>query len=135
MINKTLVEAREWLDTRWRAGQSQKRVSCDCVGLIVGVVANLGFKIELENYSQIPDGDSLTMEVRKYAEEIPAEERRPGDVLLFNFSSGGYPSHVGFLSENDYFIHADARSRIRKVVEVPLGYWENRIVGVYRLPV
>jgi NlpC/P60 family putative phage cell wall peptidase len=130
-----LQEARSWLGTRWRAGQSTKGVSCDCVGLICGVGENLGFDAKPENYSQIPQGDSLIDEVGKFTNQIPSNEALPGDILVFKLFSNGNPQHLGFKSTDGKFIHADARARIRSVVEVPIGYWQDRIVAAFRIPI
>jgi len=133
--NRILEEARGWLGTTWRAGQSTKGVSCDCVGLVCGVGRNLGLDAKPENYSQIPQGDSLIDEVGKFADQIPIDEALPGDILVFRLFSNGNPQHIGFKSTDGKFIHADARSRIRAVVEVPIGYWQDKIVAAFRIPI
>jgi NlpC/P60 family putative phage cell wall peptidase len=130
-----LEECRSWLGTRWRAGQSKKGVSCDCVGLVTGVCRNFGWDVHVENYKQIPEGDSLVWEFRSRLKEKHPEDRDLGDVLLFRLGSKKHPGHVGFLSENNHIIHSDQRKHIRKVIEVPIGYWEHRITHCFKLDI
>jgi NlpC/P60 family putative phage cell wall peptidase len=134
-VSKVINEARGWIGTPWRAGQRKRGVSCDCVGFVVGVFVNLGLELNIENYSQTPTETSLREAFLKYCEEVPLDEVQVGDVLIFKLYHEGNPTHVGFYSGDNNFIHADGRSTIRKVVEVPLGYWKNRIVTAFRFDI
>lgn len=121
--------ARSWIGTPWRPGQSKKGVSCDCIGLVLGVVNELrpNKPISIENYSQVPHGDYLLRELSKYAvKKINGYD--VGDVLVFRINKN--ITHVGFYDEGDTIIHAD---NTLGVVKVPLGSWERRVVAAYEM--
>ena len=121
--------ARDWVGTKWRAGQSKKGVSCDCVGLVVGVGRESGLTLNLDNYPQVPQDESLHEELNKYCTLVEnVQNKKPGDILTFKIR--GLITHVGFLDVDNWLIHADMRTG---VVRVPLGFWERRIRRVYRI--
>ncbi len=140
-------EARSWIGTRFvHQGRVKKTASskggCDCIGLVVGVAANLGIKchgqpianIDNTGYSKIPDGLSLKKALDEYLTPIPIDMARPGDILLMKINK--YPQHVAFIGDYCHsglsLIHCYIQSR--GVVEHALdGYWRDRIVGAYVL--
>ena len=129
-----LTKARRWIGTPWRAGQSKCGVSTDCVGLVIGICREMGWNnLKVDNYKQTPEGDSLVREFRSRLKEKNIEDRQPADILLFRLGQEQHPGHVGFLADNNRLIHADQRKHIKKVVEIPIGYWENRITHCFEL--
>lgn len=130
--SKTMIVeiARSWLDTPYAAHQSAKGVFCDCVGFLLGVAKELGHNIEIENYSSVPTGNSLVKILDTHLVRVDRIYPVPGDILCFKTSYRGLPTHVG-IATNIGLIHAD--SRVKKVVETSLGYWERLIVGYWIL--
>lgn len=127
-------EAKEWIGTPWHHCSSSKGKGCDCVGLVVGVVNALGMECyKTENYTRVPQGNSLIEEIEKRFARIEPSEIMPGDVLVFKLTHNGPPCHVAYKSENSHMIHASLR--VNKVVECEIGYWSNRLVAAYRVVV
>ena len=103
-------EARTWLGTPFRWQAAQKRVGCDCKGLLWGVARDLGF----------PEADSIYAKVADYSPKRPVDGRllregmaalfdpverpRAGDVLLLRLGSN--PSHLAIYSGPNRVIHA-----------------------------
>jgi len=128
--------ARGWLDTKWQHQACLKGVACDCVGLVRGVAADFGLKVDITdlNYSQRPHhtDEKLYQKVKKYMQEISIAEAKPGDILLFGWEQ--WPAyHCGFLSYNGFVIHTWLD--VGKVVESRLDEtWKENIRYAFRLP-
>lgn len=142
--------ARNWVGTPFRhqgrAKRSQKRRGgCDCLGLLVGVAAELELTtakppirpltaFDETDYGHVPDGRRLEAALDSLLTKIALGELAPGDVLLMRLDKA--PQHVGIVS--DYhagglgIIHALASAR--RVVEHTLDItWHARIVQGYRI--
>lgn len=112
------------------------RNGCDCTGLIIGALREMGF---LENYkirNYPPDwnlhggaGNYIMEEINKVADRV--KRPAPGLVVLFYF--GKCVSHAGLIIEHDLFVHCHKLSR--KVVISGLwdSPWTKRIRGFYQL--
>ncbi|CQR75054.1 outer membrane lipoprotein [Sporomusa ovata DSM 2662] len=134
---KIVVEAREWVGTKWQHQASLKGVATDCVGLIRGVYTTVtGRPVESDtDYHRMPvpgREKRLQEELSNYAAMVEIANRQPGDVLLFSFSNGT-SNHVGIYAGEDRFIHAWAD--VHKVVEMPLSpAWLRSLRNVFRIP-
>jgi len=141
MDNPIVLQARTWLGTPFHHQARLKGKGCDCLGLIVGVVDELGLTdsegkplagYDEINYSKEPDGAYLTQRLTGLLTEVPAAEARAGDVALF--SMGKNPQHLAILSDYEGtlgMIHCYAQAR--RVVEHRLDKeWNNRLVKVFR---
>jgi cell wall-associated NlpC family hydrolase len=65
-MTKIITEARDWLGTPFKHQAKLKNIGCDCIGLVAGVLKNLGFDINkyyTSNYSETPDGEMLEREL------------------------------------------------------------------------
>lgn len=136
---RIILEAWEWLDTPYKSQARVKKVGVDCAQLVVGVAENV-FKpktrINIEVYS--PEWhlhnkeEKMCQMIESFkCEQVPIDERIPGDILTFQF--GRVQSHMGILINDNQFIHA--RYDIGKVVINQLtGDWLNRLGRVYKFP-
>jgi NlpC/P60 family putative phage cell wall peptidase len=136
-------QARTWLGTPFHHQARLKRVGCDCLGLIIGVVDELGLRdrhgqrlagYDEVSYSREPDGAYLTQKIAALLDEVPVVEAQAGDLALF--AMGDNPQHLAILTEEDGtlgMIHCYAQARC--VVEHRLDEeWKQRLVAVFRLP-
>ena len=115
--------ARTWLGTPFHHQARLKGVGCDCLGLVVGVVDELGLKDKngqlLAGYDEIayskePDGAYLTQKLTDLLEEV--QEPQAGDLALFSVRDN--PQHLAILTDYEGWlgmIHAYAPAR--RVVE------------------
>ena len=132
-------QARTWLGTPFHHQARLKGVGCDCLGLVVGVVDELGLKDKhgqsLAGYDEIayskePDGAYLTQKLTDLLEEV--QEPQAGDLALFSVRDN--PQHLAIITDYEGslgMIHAYAPAR--RVVEHRLDDdWNSRLVKVFR---
>ncbi len=136
-----VAQARTWLGTPFHHQARLKGKGCDCLGLIVGVVDELGLKDAhgrlLSSYDEItypkePDGAYLIEKLTDILLEVPIADARAGDLALFKVREN--PQHLAILSDYENtlgMIHSFAPSR--RVVEHRLDDdWKSRLLKVYR---
>lgn len=134
-------QARTWDKTPFHHQARLKGKGCDCLGLIVGVVDELGLKDRngrpLASYDEItyptePDGAYLTKKLTELLDEVPIAEAQPGDLALFKVREN--PQHLAILTDYEGelgMIHCFAPSRA--VVEHRLDDdWKQQIAKVFR---
>ena len=134
-------QARTWLGTPFHHQARLKAVGCDCLGLIVGVVDELGLKdssgtplaaYDEVTYSREPDGAYLTQKLVGLLDEVPIAEMRAGDLALFRVREN--PQHLAILTDYENtigMIHCFAQAR--RVVEHRLDDdWKSRLLKVFR---
>lgn len=112
------------------------RNGCDCTGLIIGALREMGY---LKNYvlrSYPPDwnlhakaDNYIVEEIGRMADEIT--EPDIGDLVLFYF--GRCVAHVGVIIENGLFIHCHRKSRKCVASSLWNSPWTKRIYCFYRL--
>jgi cell wall-associated NlpC family hydrolase len=144
-----LDQARTWLGTKyhhqWRLKKSERGGGgVDCIGLVIGVIGELGMQdgngnplteADEFNYSMYPEQGRLVRSISKHFLAVPLDERRIGDLLLFRTFRD--PQHVGLMSEYPSggagLIHCN--SSAGQVVEQPLtDTWLRMLMHVYRFP-
>lgn len=136
-----VAQARTWLGTPFHHQARLKGKGCDCLGLVVGVVDELGLQdkdgVKLAAYDEVaysrePDGAYLTAKLTGLLEEVPVAEARTGDLGLFKVREN--PQHLAILSDYEGglgMIHCFAPAR--KVVEHRLDDdWNSRLLKVFR---
>jgi NlpC/P60 family putative phage cell wall peptidase len=134
-----VTQARTWLGTPFHHQARLKGVGCDCLGLVVGVVDELGLKDKNGQslaaydeiaYSKEPDGAYLTQKLTDLLEEVQVAQA--GDLALFSVRDN--PQHLAILTDYEGvlgMIHAYAPTR--RVVEHRLDAdWNSRLVKVFR---
>lgn len=142
-----ITQARTWLGTKYHhQGRLKKSArgngGVDCIGLVIGIIDEIGIQdgdgnslvaADETNYSMHPENGRLVKSIQQHLREVPKDEMRVGDVLLFKTFKD--PQHVGLLSEYPSggagLIHCN--SSAGKVVEQPLTEtWERMLTHVYR---
>jgi len=131
-----IVEAREYLGTRFQHQARLKGVRVDCVGLVAGVALELGLTTKDDDstrYPRRPNGKLVAGLVRAGFREIEVADAVPGDLLVFwILPTFKKPQHLGIKTEYG-MIHTDAD--VGRVVEVQVvGEWVDRICGAYAFP-
>lgn len=139
--NNIVTQARTWLGTPFHHQARLKGKGCDCLGLIIGVVDELGLVdsrgqplagYDEVSYSKEPDGAYLTQKLTALLDEAPLAEASAGDLALFTVRDN--PQHLAFLTDYEGglgMIHCYAQAR--RVVEHRLDEdWKQRLVKVFR---
>jgi cell wall-associated NlpC family hydrolase len=142
-----VAQARTWLGTKYhhqgRLKKSERGLGgVDCIGLIIGVIDELGIqdgagnsltKADETNYSMYPEQGRLVASIKQHLRGVPKDKMRIGDVLLFKTFKD--PQHVGFLSDyaSGCFGIIHCNSSAGKVVEQPISEaWAKMTTHVYR---
>lgn len=136
-----VTHARGWLGTPFHHQARLKGVGCDCLGLIVGVVNELGLKdaqgtplaaYDEVTYSREPDGAYLIEKLVGLLDEVPVVDMQAGDLALFRVREN--PQHLAILTDYEGsigMIHCFAQAR--RVVEHRLDDdWKSRLLKVFR---
>ena len=139
---RALAEARRWIGTPYHHAASLRGAGADCLGLVRGVWRELcgeepeAAPIYAPDFADRDADERLRAALKRYFDEVPLAEARPGDVLLLRLRVGGPAQHVGVLGAaadgTATIIHAYGG---RGVAESPLGSsWRKRIDAAFRFP-
>ena len=137
MENEIVIIAKEWLRTPYVRNTGIKGKGTDCARFIIGVFKELGLinkgyepPIEEANWvlGKDVDKDMLINEIKKYAYEIPHEEKQAGDIATFY--GEGIESHLAILVDERTIIHA---VRGHGVLMHLLKSFSHRLCGIYRI--
>lgn len=128
---QVIAEARAWLGTPYQHQGRIKGVSCDCIGLLVGVAHALELSdADFLDYGKRPDG-RLREALEAHLIPVQTAKAQAGDVLLFAWNA--VPMHVALASENDQLIHAYLPNR--KVVESGIdSRMRAALMAAYQIP-
>ncbi len=131
--------ARGWLGTPYHDQASVKGVGCDCLGLVRGVWREVVGPEPMpvppysRDWGEAGPHEVLAEAARTAMVELPIDEARTGDVILFRMRTGAIAKHAGIVSPNNHFIHAYERTG---VIEQELtDPWRRRIAFAFRFPV
>ena len=129
--NACIVEkARSWIGVPFLFGQASRQ-GCNCMGLIVGVLREVGLAdlshLQAGTPRLLPQG-FLRQHLTTHCVEVAPGEKSPGDFLLFMV--GGVEQNVGIDSGDGRMIHTNIT--LGRVVEQSLEGWEKRLTGVFR---
>jgi cell wall-associated NlpC family hydrolase len=112
------------------------RAGCDCTGLIIGVLKELGYLkwYVLRKYAKdwnlhAGADDYLVREISKIAD--PVMFGTAGDIILFRF--GRCTAHAGIVIDNGLFIHNHVNARKCTIGKLSNSPWSKRIAGYYRI--
>lgn len=134
-------KARFWIGTPYRNQGRARGAETDCVGILIGVGAELGYDTshEPKDYGIVPDSKKFLDRIRRYANFVSyhVEDARPGDLLLITWREQpiGLPHHAAICAEHrGYATMIHAHSIAGKCVEHRLtSEWASRVRAVYRL--
>ena len=126
-----VLEARTWIGTPFHHQGRKKSIGVDCVGVVIGVARELGFRhFDRAGYSRIP-GEEFQLEVSRQLVAIPFCELLPGDLLTFAFKS--HPQHIAIVTETAPVRILHSYLSARRCVEQLLDdIWRSRIRGAWR---
>lgn len=112
------------------------RNGCDCTGLIIGALRELGY---LKNYKlrsypldwnlHAKADNYIVEELIKYSHQVTKPDI--GDLVLFSF--GRCVAHAGVMIENNLFVHCYLTSKRCTISSLKNSPWTKRISGFYRL--
>jgi cell wall-associated NlpC family hydrolase len=142
-----VVQARTWLGTHYHhQGRLKKSIrgpgGVDCIGLIIGIIDELGIQdgegnslvaADETNYSMYPEQGRLVKSIQQHLREVPIEKMAVGDILLFKTFRD--PQHVGLLTQypggGPGLIHCNSSAGM--VVEQPFSMaWVKMLTHAYR---
>lgn len=109
----------------------------DCVGVPIVAAQQCGVSLPSPaDYERVPSELEGHM-IAHCGDPIDWDDRQPGDLVMFWYSTRRRPQHVAVLDQDehgdDFIIHAHA-SRRNVVRDRLCSFWRPRIVAVFRLP-
>jgi cell wall-associated NlpC family hydrolase len=130
-----VTEARSWIGTPYEHLGRAKGAGVDCSQHIIAVAVALGYvapDFNIPAHAPRPH-PRIFAELTKHLDQIPVEDARPGDILIFCFSlKTRTPQHMGFVTDFG-LCHVHPHSDIARVVEHRLDdYFRERIVSAWR---
>ena len=133
-----VAAARSALDTPFKHQGRRVGKGLDCAGLLVHVLATLGFSVaDRSGYSRHPSGSELEAAIAENVASgvlviVPLSSIQAGDFVLMRFEGEKESRHLGIVGPNGSLIHSWAR--VRKVCEHRIdAQWARRIVGAWRI--
>lgn len=145
---RIIEEARSWIGTPFHHQGRLKGVGVDCLGLVLGVMKELGLtthyrdrynkrlpftKFDITNYSREPDGRTLKRSLDLLIDPInDVNTIQPGDIALFFVKER--PQHLGIIGNHNGLSVIHALEASRYVAEHTLNQtWCSRLVALYRI--
>ena len=130
-------EAKLWLGTPYDHHSAIRNVGCDCVGLLIGVLKEIGYMSEkyhprayAQQWMLHRSTEILISDLEEYSTEVLKNEVSAGDILLFKF--GRATSHMGIFLKDNVFIHCWTKKGVCKSV-LKNSIWEARLSKIVRL--
>jgi cell wall-associated NlpC family hydrolase len=141
-IQERIVElAKQWaaVGVPYRHHLVTRR-GCDCTGLLVGILNELGFGLdyELPVYSKSWNmhgsaTDRIRDELIKIASAIGKDRTALGDIVLFVYKGQIYASHTGIMVGQDLFIHCHIDAGRVRYGRLIRSAWANRWSETWRI--
>lgn len=99
--------AKSYVGTPFRHQGRLPGVGLDCVGVPICAMREIGIEVdEPDHYSMDPDSSVLIGCIREVADEIPASDIEPGDMLVFWWSKPDMPKHVAIYVGRGMMVHS-----------------------------
>lgn len=101
-----LAEIEDWVGTPYHH-QQKSRYGCDCIGLLIGALRELG--VDYSDFDQIDrpgiPRDSY-LEDQVLLRSNACDHAIPGSVILFYYGKVAYARHIGVALSDQRVIHA-----------------------------
>ncbi len=130
--------AKTWIGVPYEH-RGTTRNGCDCSGLLIGVMRELGYLKDFVYpsyprdwclHSFVRKHNYITKYIRKYANQVAISGKQLGDILLFRYAK--VICHTGIYVGKDLFIHS--------YLFRPVSYgtlknspYSNRLMEVWRI--
>lgn len=121
-LTEPALHAFSLVGTPYKWGGNHPNGGFDCSGLVIYVMRRALGKTLPRTVEQMSGS----------GQEIPAEDRLPGDLVFFNTTGRPY-SHVGIYIGQNRFVHAPREGGTVRLESLVSSYWGPRIVGFRRL--
>jgi cell wall-associated NlpC family hydrolase len=141
------AEARTWIGTPVVHQQHIKGVGCDCVGLVRGMIVELGIMpadyskwpgaAEFAGYGRVPDGHSIRRACEMYLTPVERGALQVGDVVLNGWRLEP-PQHLAVIVDQRYgdWVMVHASTKHGQIIEERVTYERRmwRYVHGYSMP-
>lgn len=114
------VYALGLVGTPYRYGGNTPESGFDCSGLIAHVYRHAANVVSPRSTSGLRD----------WGRDIPPQELRSGDLVLFGIAS--QVTHAGIFVGNDRFVHAPSTGGQVRLEHISAPYWSRRLLAVRR---
>lgn len=139
--DRIVASARTWVGTPFQHQRALKGVGCDCIGLIVAVMRDLGQEPAPEDYdeyyySRTPNPRAMGAKLAKYFDKMdfPIRTPAPDGAIAWMQWRHGLPMHLAIMATFEgrrTMIHAF--EHVGKVVEHGFsGEWPRRVASWWK---
>lgn len=136
--NRIVAVTRSWIGTSYHHQASVKRAGCDCLGLLMGVFAEV-VKAPMDKpppysktWADVASSDILIDACRKHLVEIDKGSIDEGDVLIFRLSRNYAAKHAGIMTGIRSMVHAQEGIGVHETTLGP--WWFKRIAASFQFP-
>jgi cell wall-associated NlpC family hydrolase len=118
---KLVKMARTFWGLPYQWGGMSERRGVDCSGLVKMLFAKLHIQLPRSSREQIQSG-----------KEISIDQLEMGDLVFF-FTQGETPSHVGIYVGNNRFLHAEQKAGRVIITDLNQPWYAKRFLGARRV--
>jgi hypothetical protein len=129
--NNFIEKARSWIGTPFHPKAKIKKVGCDCVGFILGVLEELFFEKKLivpDYFNPFKESVKLLSFMEKNFEKRPIAL---GSILLIKLSETQY--HIALITALNPLQIIHSSSSLGVIEEVLPLLWKEKILGSFSL--
>lgn len=129
-------EALKWVGTPYKHMGKTKN-GCDCLGLVIGILENLGIEIPEAMYAKYSFnwnmGNPYVYEgnIKKHCTVINSG-KETGNLCAFKIKNPGI-NHIGIWLTNYTFIHSCALNRTTEISNIKDRFWKNHYTDNLRI--
>ena len=137
-LGAAIVAAAEaWIGTPYRHQGMRRGVGCDCLGLVLGIWADVFGSAPdhprrySADWAEVAPGDPLLAACRQFGREVP-DPPDAGMILVFRWQPGVACKHLAVATGPGTMIHArEGHAVCRSPIGSPLY---RRLAGKFRFP-
>lgn len=135
-MSGVVARARAWIGTPYLHQAAHRGVGCDCLGLVLGVMEEMGLSVPRDLPAYTPDWDEpqgregLLTELSRRLE--PCGPDGAGAVLVMRMRAGAVAKHLAIGTGAGSFIHAYSRHGVVESCLTPP--WRRRIAAAFAWP-
>ena len=131
-----VARARGWIGTPYLHQAARRGVGCDCLGLVLGVMAETGVPVPADLPPYTPDWnepqgrDALLAELARRL--APCGSDAVGAILVMRMRAGAVAKHLAIGTGTGTFIHAYSKHGVVESWLTPP--WRRRIAAAFAWP-
>ena len=120
--SKVVRTAYTQMGAKYRLGGASPQKGFDCSGLIWWAYNQNGM-----------DVPRITTDQARAGRAVPANQARPGDIVVFRTGTSPRGLHTGIYAGEGSFIHSPSKGQRVRMESLAIPYWRDKLVSVRRV--